>query len=285
MRAGEEGISIRTHGTPPRASKNGVVDPRARIGGGWGGGAQPLWPGCGGGGEQSAVNGWQLCPLGDSAVRIQFGDQLDETVHRRLLTIADQLRQHPFEGMEECVPAYTTLTVFYNPVHMDYADVEQRLTEVLQQMSDAPVQPGRTVEIPVCYGGAYGPDIEFVALHHGFTVEEVIAMHTAAAYRVYALGFSPGFPYLGGLPTALATPRRATPRLAVPAGSVGIAGVQTGVYPVETPGGWQIIGRTPLALFRPWEHPPTLLAPGDTVRFRAIPSEAFDAWAEGGRTS
>jgi inhibitor of KinA len=135
----------------------------------------------------------------------------------------------------------------------------------------------RPIEIPVCYGGEFGVDLQFVAEHNGMTADEVVAIHCGATYRVHMLGFAPGFPYLGGMSERIATPRRNTPRLKVAAGSVGIAGPQTGVYPLETPGGWQIIGRTPLALFRPAENPPTLLSPGDFVRFRPITSEEFTA--------
>ena len=138
----------------------------------------------------------------------------------------------------------------------------------------------RVVEIPVCYGGQYGPDLAFVAQHNGLTEEEVIALHVSGEYYIYMLGFAPGFPYLGGLPERIAAPRHEVPRASVPAGSVGIAGNQTGIYPVSTPGGWQLIGCTPLVLFRPSENPPSLLLPGDTVRFRAISTAEMQAWPE-----
>jgi len=134
------------------------------------------------------------------------------------------------------------------------------------------------VEIPVCYGGEYGPDLAVVAAHTGLTPEEVIQLHSAAEYRVHAIGFSPGFPYLGGLPPRLNTPRRATPRPSVPAGSVGIGSAQTGVYPVASPGGWNLIGRTPRALFRLHKSPPALLLIGDRVKFRPITPGEFAAW-------
>lgn len=138
--------------------------------------------------------------------------------------------------------------------------------------------PSRTVVIPVCYGGEFGPDLEEVARFHGMTEDEVIAIHAQGRYRVYMIGFAPGFAYLGGLSPEIATPRRATPRTHVPAGSVGIAGNQTGVYPLATPGGWQIIGRTPLALFRPHHEEPSLLRAGDIVQFCPITEEQYRMW-------
>lgn len=139
------------------------------------------------------------------------------------------------------------------------------------------------IEIPVCYGEEFGPDLEFVANHNGLTPEEVIRIHSSAEYLVYMVGFAPGFPYLGGMPEAIAAPRRPSPRLAIPAGSVGIAGKQTGVYPIETPGGWQIIGRTPIALFVPDSNPPTILASGDRICFRPISRQEYMERKEGNR--
>jgi inhibitor of KinA len=134
------------------------------------------------------------------------------------------------------------------------------------------------VELPVFYGGDHGPDMAFVAEHSKMSPEEVAALHASAEYLVHAIGFTPGFPYLGGLPEALRTPRRDTPRARVPAGSVAIGGAQTGVYSVESPGGWQIIGRTPVRLFRPQEKQPALLRPGDRVRFKPISKAEFESW-------
>ena len=160
-----------------------------------------------------------------------------------------------------------------------YAGIVSHLTRVLESVSveaDELHAPARIVEIPVCYGGEYGPDIGDVAARAGLGEGAVAARHAAASYRVAMLGFSPGFPFLLGLPPELACPRRDTPRASVPAGSVGIAGAQTGVYPLESPGGWRIIGRTPLALFDVLREPPALLQPGDRVRFVAISSDEFE---------
>jgi inhibitor of KinA len=141
-------------------------------------------------------------------------------------------------------------------------------------------QHPRVVEIPVCYGGEFGPDLGYVAEHNQLSVEEVIEIHTSGQYLVYMIGFAPGFPYLGGMSERIMAPRRQSPRLAIPAGTVGIAGMQTGVYPIETPGGWQLIGRTPLALFRPQDNPPSLLQSGDIVRFCQISDKEYEEYKE-----
>ena len=161
-------------------------------------------------------------------------------------------------------------------MQQSFAGAKVELQTTLLNLRDESLKDQRTVEIPVCYGGDYGPDLEFVAQHNSLTEEKVVAIHSAADYLVYMIGFAPGFPYLGGMSEQIAAPRRESPRLQIPAGSVGIAGAQTGVYPIETPGGWQLIGRTPLELFRPTEDPPTRLRAGDIVRFRPITSEEFD---------
>jgi inhibitor of KinA len=220
----------------------------------------------------------QFAPLGDSALLVQFGETIDREVHNQVRQFAERLAEHPTLGRLELTTAFTTACVFYDPTCVSFAD----LCEQLQPLADEPnrrrTSAVRVVEIPVCYGGQYGPDLAFVAEHNGLTEEEVISLHAGGEYYIYMLGFAPGFPYLGGLPEQIATPRHATPRAQIPAGSVGIAGNQTGIYPVETPGGWQLIGRTPLVLFRPWENPPSLLLPGDTVCFRSISADEMQAW-------
>jgi inhibitor of KinA len=155
-------------------------------------------------------------------------------------------------------------------------DFEAYLRSLLEQIKSVTVPPTRSIEIPVCYDRTLGPDLEFVASHNNITIEQAVQYHSSAEYLVYFLGFSPGFPYLGELPRQLVTPRLSTPRLTVPAGSVAIGGHQTGVYPVSSPGGWRIIGRTPLRLFRPEQDEPAFLRMGDTVRFRPIARKVFD---------
>jgi inhibitor of KinA len=204
---------------------------------------------------------------GDTALVVEFGDTIDLVVNRRVHALARALTEHPLPGLGEAVPSYRSLLVHYDPLRLSHVEVESFVAEVLQRCEDAPLPEPRLVEIPTVYGGEHGPDIGFVAEHNGLSVEEVIRLHSEAVYTVYMLGFTPGFPYLGGLPEALATPRLETPRQRVPAGSVGIAGAQTGVYPLATPGGWRLIGWTPLVLFDPARTPPALLQPGDQVRF------------------
>ena len=187
-------------------------------------------------------------------------------------------------GVSELVPAYTTVTVFYDPFQVVQAGapensiagwLTERVRERLKNPPKMEKSKPRTVEIPVCYGGEFGPDLGLVAKQAKLSSEEVIKRHRKAEYLVYLIGFAPGFPYLGGLPKELATPRHAKPRMVVPPGSVGIAGNQTGIYPLGTPGGWNLIGRTPLQLFRPGENPPSLLRAGDRVEFRAVTPEEF----------
>ncbi len=218
-----------------------------------------------------------VVPLGDTAAIIQLGDQINRETFRRIRALADYLDLHPLRGMTEYVPAFTTLAVYYDPLVVSFHDIAAQLAGAAAEGVATNHQHSQTVEIPVCYGGEFGPDLDYVATHHSLSPEQVVAVHSGAEYLVHMLGFTPGFPYLGGMSSKIATPRRDSPRLKVPAGSVGIAGEQTGVYPLETPGGWQLIGRTPLALFRPAEDPPTLLRAGDIVRFRPITPDEFHA--------
>ncbi len=218
-----------------------------------------------------------VIPLGDTAAFIQLGDRIDRDTFRRIRALADHLDLHSLRGMIEYVPAFTTLAVYYDPLVISFHDVAADLAGAAAESVPTNEPHSQTVEIPVCYGGEFGPDLEHVATHSSLSPEQVVAIHSGAEYLVHMLGFTPGFPYLGGMSSKIATPRRDSPRLKVPAGSVGIAAEQTGVYPLATPGGWQLIGRTPLALFRPVEDPPTLLRAGDIVRFRPITPNEFKA--------
>ena len=236
-----------------------------------------------------------FAPLGDSAVVITLGPGLDDATLLKVRSLTAALEQESESGVLEAVPAYHTVTVFYDPAafasngEAPYDRVCRHIAEAagraenawpdLVSLPDGTGQGARgTLEIPVCYGGEFGPDLEDVARHCGLTSEEVVARHSGASYVVHAVGFSPGFPYLGGLPPELETPRRATPRVRVAAGSVGIGGRQTGVYSLESPGGWQLIGRTPIALFDPSRTPAARLRAGDRVSFRRIGPEEFVAW-------
>ncbi len=226
----------------------------------------------------------ELLPLGDCGVRIVFGHEISWETHARIRRFGAALDTDPVDGMTEWVAGYAVVMVYYRPWRVSYdalcAALRQRL--LAQGADDA--LPERLIEIPVCYGGDFGPDLESAAHYCGLPAAQMVQQHTEPLYPVYFLGFLPGFAYLGGLPPALAVPRRAVPRLAVPAGAVGIAGEQTGVYPMQTPGGWQIIGRTPLTLYDPRREPPSLLALGDCVRFVSIsPSQFADGCHTGTR--
>ncbi|WP_157566135.1 5-oxoprolinase subunit PxpB [Hymenobacter ginkgonis] len=229
----------------------------------------------------------QLLPLGDAAVLLHFGEGISLATHGAIQAVSAYLARHPFAGLRECVPAFTTLAVYYDPWLVSQAGHSppyERVAELLRQLLPAalaptPPAPAEVVEIPVCYGGEFGPDLAVVAQHTGLAPAEVIARHAAPEYLVHMIGFAPGFPYLGGLDEQLATPRRAEPRPVVPAGAVGIAGPQTGIYSLPTPGGWQLIGRTPLRLFNPEAAAPTLLQAGQHLRFVPISAAEFATYS------
>ncbi|WKA55019.1 5-oxoprolinase subunit PxpB [Planococcus shixiaomingii] len=225
---------------------------------------------------------YSFSPLGDHAVVIEVGQEISEAVQAKVRTISQLLESRPPDWMVEAIPAFTTIAVFYNPLAAQYAAAVAELKELVQQTEEVTALKSRTVEIPVCYGGEFGPDLEFVAAHNGLTPEEVISIHTSGTYSVHMIGFAPGFPFIGGMSEKIAAPRRDSPRLRIPERTVGIAGKQTGVYPIETPGGWQLIGRTPLRLFRPEDEVPSLLRAGDKIVFKKITESEYHAW-EGSR--
>lgn len=226
-------------------------------------------------------------PLGDRALLLILGEGIDGETNDRVHQLAAALRQRALPGVQDLVPAYATLAVHYDPAcwiqegMSPHAALAATIQQVWRTTETDPSSAPRHLEIPVCYGSIFGPDLLDVAAHCGLSADSIIERHTAAEYRVFMLGFTPGFPYLGGLDPALATPRRATPRPKVAAGSVGIAGKQTGIYSLDTPGGWQIIGRTPRRLFDATAAEPCLLRPGDRLTFRAIDEAEFRRlWGE-----
>jgi KipI family sensor histidine kinase inhibitor len=205
---------------------------------------------------------------GDSMVLVEFEPSIDPAVNQHVIDLAERLRARRLEGIRDIVPGYCTLGVHVDPLRADRQTLERSILDEGQAVERRPYEPGaRIVQIPVGYGGDGGPDLQAVAELAGMTTDQVIGCHVAPTYRVYMLGFVPGFAYMGRVDRRIATPRHRVPRDRVPAGSVGIAGEQTGVYPLETPGGWQIIGRTDLRMFDPEREPASLLAPGDLVRF------------------
>ena len=232
----------------------------------------------------------QITPLGDSAVIVRVRDDFsvpDETL-RAVLAARRAIEAARIGGVIECTTAYTTVAVFYDPTLLKSTKgdglFESLVAEIRDALSSVAAlgdrrRPRNVTEIPVCYDSEFAPDLAAVAQHADLSTAQVVDLHCGAAYRVACLGFTPGFPYLAGLPDKLATPRRATPRKVIPAGSVAIGGSQTGIYPTHSPGGWNIIGRTPFRLFDPEKNPPALLQPGERVRFHAITREEFDAQA------
>jgi inhibitor of KinA len=217
-------------------------------------------------------------PMGDRALLVELGDEIRPEVNDRVRDLLSVLDQRPMQGIVDLVPAYASLLVVYDPLHMGFQTVCGWIETILGQKVIPAASAARRVKVPVAYGGDFGPDLEWVADFHGIPPEEVIRLHADATYRVYMIGFMPGYAYMGELPEQLATPRKETPRTRVPAGSVAIALRQTGIYPAESPGGWQIIGRTPIPLFDPNAWPPAALAMGDMVQFYPIAPEAFPNW-------
>jgi len=218
-----------------------------------------------------------LSPLGDSAVVISLGDAIDASTAAQVRALAAELGRMTRDGVVDIVPAFADVALFFDSAHVpDFEKLRIELAGAVERAEAATSgSADRAVEVPVCYGGEYGSDLGEVAVRAGLTPDEVARRHASGDYLVHAIGFMPGFPYLGGLAPELATPRRATPRARVPAGSVGIGGGQTGVYPLESPGGWNLIGRTPVRLFDPGRAEPAWLHLGDRVKFHAISPEAF----------
>lgn len=209
----------------------------------------------------------RLLLAGDAAILIEFADEIDGDVNDRVHALAQFLRDQPRPEISDLIPAYSSLLVCYDPAQIQYPAMCDFLRSRLRSPNVLARSAPRLIEIPVAYGGECGPDLAFIAQRSGLTEAQVVELHSSVTYRVYFVGFAPGFAYLGSVPPQIAAPRLATPRTRVPAGSLGIAGRQTGIYPMETPGGWRLIGRTASKLFDPNDDPPTLLRPSDRVRF------------------
>lgn len=218
----------------------------------------------------------QIKPAGDRAVMMILGDAIDEGINRRVVALGRKVAGSGRLDILEVVPAFASLLVYYDPLLTGYNEIVRVLAAIASDLNVAAEGAARIVEIPVCYGGSYGEDLPFVAKHTGMSEQEVIELHCSRDYRIYMLGFLPGFPYLGGLDKRLATPRLDNPRIRIPAGSVGIGGNQTGIYPLESPGGWQLIGRTPLCLYRPERGGEIPYDVGDLIRFIPISIQTFE---------
>jgi len=225
----------------------------------------------------SAAEAARFQRASDQSLLIYFGQQITLGAHERVRKLLRLLESEPIAGIRNLHPAYCSVLVKFDPLKWRHEQLEEILKQYLGRLQDVTLPAPRQVEIPVCYGGEYGPDLIDVSELHGMTPTQVIELHSSTTYVVYFLGFVPGFAYLGELPEALVTPRLATPRRRVPPGSVAIAGRQTGVYPVATPGGWRLLGRTPISMFRPDQDGFSLLSIGDSVRFTPISQEQFAA--------
>jgi len=227
-------------------------------------------------------------PMGDRALVVELAARVSESVAAQARRLADGVEAAPIPGVREAVSAFSSITVHYEPVRVkdaaapdqtavgSYELLQARLQAVLEAAGEEEVVPGTLVEVPVCYGGEYGEDLGVLALAHEMAPSKFVELHTRPVYYVGMIGFMPGFPYLAGLDARLITPRRATPRSSVPRGSVAIGGEHTGIYPLDSPGGWHVIGRTPLSLFDLHRDPPSLLQAGDRVRFVAITPERYE---------
>ena len=218
---------------------------------------------------------------GDTSLCVEFGNEISNEINKQIRAFNIALANSKIPGIVETVPTYRSLMVHYDPGVILYGSLVKKLQGLLGQLDSIEIPPSEVLEIPVLYGGEEGPDLAFVAEHNGKTPEEVIKIHTSTEYLIYMLGFTPGFTYLGGMSDEIATPRLKTPRVKIPAGSVGIAGSQTGVYPIDSPGGWQLIGRTPLRLFDMERAEPFLLKAGQKVVFKPITQEEYDAIERG----
>lgn len=223
----------------------------------------------------------QFFYMGDCGLLLEFGDEISQEINEKVRRMALAIQSKAIQGILETVPTYRSLLVLYDPLVLSFKELKEGLRSLEKRLQQSPFPEPKLTRIPVAYGGKYGPDIEFVAEYHHTTPEEIIRLHCSRPYLIYMIGFMPGFPYMGELPEGLVTPRLKTPRLSVPAGSVAIAQRQAGIYPMESPGGWQVLGRTPARMFDPIKVPPAYLRMGDLVQFHPISVEEFEEWPHG----
>lgn len=222
----------------------------------------------------------QFLLMGDRGLLLELGDEISFEVNDKVRRMALAIQAEAIDGLVETIPTYRSLLIIYNPLILPLDELKKKLKRLEEGLQQTPFPNPKLTRIPVLYGGLYGPDLEGVANYHQISPEEVIQLHCSKPYFIYMIGFMPGFPYMGELPEALVTPRLKTPRLTVPAGSVAIAQRQTGIYSMESPGGWQILGRTPIKMFDPEKEPPALLQMGDLVQFYPITEREFESWKE-----
>lgn len=222
---------------------------------------------------------FSIVAVGDSALVVRFDERVDALVNAHAVSLAGALASEVLDGVRDVVPAFCSVTVYFDPLRTDSRELMDRLQQLASGDVSATPPTGAPIDVPVCYGGELGPDLQAVATFAGLPEQKVVQIHAAVTYRVFMIGFTPGFPYMGIVDDRIAMPRRQSPRTRVPAGSVAIAGMQTGIYPSESPGGWQLIGRTPLTVFDPGREEPFLLRAGDGVRFAPIDRTTFEVMA------
>ena len=225
-------------------------------------------------GKQS--EGIKILPEGDSAILIEFPKTISPEINGKITSLAHLIKEQHIEGVMDMIPAFCSLLIHYDPRVISYGKLLNRVNKIMKLNLDMKSKTKKVYEIPVCYGGEYGPDLEFVAKNAGLSIEEVIKIHSSKDYLIYMLGFLPGFSYLGGLDERIHTPRLANPRIKISAGSVGIGGAQTGIYPLESPGGWQLIGKTPVKTYDSDRKVPVLFEAGDYIRFVPISEAEFE---------
>jgi inhibitor of KinA len=224
----------------------------------------------------------RMLDAGEQGLVVEFGNEIDPVLNARVRRLARIVATQMADRILEVVPTYRSLMVYFDPLIISRRALQENIAGYLGDLDSVTVanDTARVITIPVSYGGEFGPDLEFVATHNAITEDEVVAIHTSTPYLVYMLGFTPGFPYLGGMSGRIAAPRLDVPRVRIPVGSVGIAGRQTGIYPIESPGGWRLIGRTPLPVFNPLSENPFLFAAGDYLQFSAIQADEYGALEE-----
>ena len=212
---------------------------------------------------------------GDTSITVEFGNEISSEINNTIRAFNYALKKSKVPGIVETVPTFRSLMIHYDPAVISFDDLVKELAQIGQHMNALSQKTSHVIEIPVCYGGVYGQDLPFVAAHTGLSEQEVIKLHTQPEYLIYMLGFLPGFSYLGGLDPRLITPRLENPRTLIEAGSVGIGGAQTGIYPLDSPGGWQLIGKTPVKVYDPSRENPILYRAGDLIKFIPITEEEF----------
>ncbi|MDD2958158.1 MAG: 5-oxoprolinase subunit PxpB [Lachnospiraceae bacterium] len=217
----------------------------------------------------------KILTAGDSAILLEFPQKITPAINQRITAVMQLMREQHIEGVVDVIPAFCSLLVNYDPRIISYEEITERMHQLLKIEISAGEDRKRIIEIPVCYGGVYGPDMETVARLAKMTPEQVIELHSSRDYLIYMLGFLPGFSYLGGLDERLHTPRLANPRIKISAGSVGIGGSQTGIYPLDSPGGWQLIGMTPVKTYDPGREVPILFEAGDYIRFVPVTEKEY----------